>query len=75
MRAGVAQSGLASSVLFSLYVNDLPTPSSYVELAQYADDTALIAMSRDPSLLIGYLEACLGRLEVWLRNWRMAVNV
>jgi hypothetical protein len=33
MRAGVAQDGLISPVLFSLYVNDMPSPSHYVELA------------------------------------------
>jgi hypothetical protein len=37
MRAGVAQGGIVSPVLFSLYVNDIPTPSRHVQLAQYAD--------------------------------------
>jgi hypothetical protein len=46
-----------------------------VELAQYADDTALVATSRSPPLLVGYLEAYLGRLEHWLRDWRIAINV
>jgi hypothetical protein len=72
MRAGVAQGGLISPVLFSLYVNDIPTPSRHVELAQYAVGTALIATSRSPSLLFGYLEAYLGRLELWLWDWRTA---
>jgi hypothetical protein len=62
MRAGVVQGGLVSPVLFSMYVNDIPTPSRHVELAQYADDTAVVATSRSPSLLVGYLEAYLGRL-------------
>jgi hypothetical protein len=75
MWAGVAQGGIVSPVLFSLYVNDIPTPSRHVELAQYADDTALIGTSRDPSLLVGYLEAYLGRLELWLRSWRIPINV
>jgi hypothetical protein len=75
MRAGVAQGGLLSPVLFSPYVNNIPTPSRHVELAQYADDTALVATSRSPSLLVGYLEAYLGRLERWLRDWRIAINV
>jgi retron-type reverse transcriptase len=68
MWAGVEQGGIVSPVLFSLYVNDIPTSSRHVELAQYADDTALTATSRDPSLLVGYLEAYLGRLELWLRK-------
>jgi hypothetical protein len=32
MRAGVVQGGLISPVLFSMYVNDIPTPSHHVEL-------------------------------------------
>jgi hypothetical protein len=74
MRAGVVQGGLVSPVLFSLYVNDISTPSRHVELAQYADDTALVATSRSPSLLVGYLEVYLDRLERWLRDWRIAIN-
>jgi hypothetical protein len=62
-------------LLFTLYVNDTPTPSRHVDLAQYADDTALIATSHSPSLLVGYLEDYLGRLERWLRDWRIAINV
>jgi hypothetical protein len=60
-------------VLFSLYVNDNTLPPRRV--AQYADDTALVATSRSPSLLVGYLEAYLGRLERWLRDLRIAINV
>jgi hypothetical protein len=75
LRAGVAQGGLVSPVLFRLYVNDIPTPSRHVELAQYADDTALVATSRSPLLLVGYLEAYLGRLEHWLRDLRIAIDV
>jgi hypothetical protein len=75
MRAGVAQGELVSPVLFSLYVNDIPVPYRHVELAQYADDTVLVATSRSPSLIVGYLEAYLGRLERWLGDWRTAINV
>jgi hypothetical protein len=73
--AAVAQDGLVSPVLFSLYVNNIPTPSRHVELAQHADDTAPVVTSRSPLLLFGYLEAYLGRLERWLRDWRIAINV
>jgi len=41
MRAGVAQGGLISPVLFSLYV-DMPSLSHHVELALYVDDMAII---------------------------------
>jgi hypothetical protein len=69
MLAGMAQAGLVSPVVFSLYVNDMPTPFLHAELALYADDTALLATSHSPSILVGYLETYLSRLE------RIAVNV
>jgi hypothetical protein len=37
----------------------MPTPSHHVELALYVDDTAIIAMSRTPTLLVNYLESYL----------------
>jgi hypothetical protein len=75
MRAGVAQGGLISPVLFSLYVNDMPTPSRHVELALYADDTAVIATSKKPNLLVSYLESYLRDLQRWLSEWRISINV
>jgi hypothetical protein len=62
-------------VLFSLYENDIPTPSRHVELALYADDTALEATFRSPSPIVKYLEAYLCRLEHWLQDWRISINV
>ena len=56
MRAGVAQGGLIFLVRFSLYVKDKPSPSQHVGLALYADDTAIIATSCKPTLLVSYLE-------------------
>jgi hypothetical protein len=75
MRAGAAHGGLISPVLFSLYVNDMPVPSHHVELVLYADDTAVIATSRKPALLVSYLESYLAELVLWLRRWRIAINV
>jgi hypothetical protein len=75
MHAGVAQGGIISPVLFSLYVNDMPSPSRHVELALYTDDTAIIATSREPTLLVKYLETYLSDLERWLSEWRIAINV
>ena len=75
MRAGVAQGGLISHILYSLYVNNMPSPSHHIELALYADDTAIIAMSRKPTLLVSYLESYLNDLQRWLSEWRIAINV
>jgi len=73
MRAAVAQVGLTSPVLFSLY--DMSLPSHQVELALYADDTAIIAASSKLSVLFSYLESYLNDLQRWLSEWRIAINV
>jgi hypothetical protein len=75
MRAGVAQGGLISPVLFNLYVNDMPSPSHHVDLALYADGTAIIATSRKPTLLASYLESYLNDLQRRLCDGRIAINV
>jgi hypothetical protein len=75
MRAGVAQGGLISPVLFILYANDIPTPSRHVELALYADDTAIIDTSRQPTLLVSYLQTYVSVLQWWLAEWRNAINI
>ena len=74
MKSGVAQGGLIPPIL-SLYVNDMISPSHHVELALYADDTAIIATSRKPTLLVSYLESYLNDLQRWLSEWRIAINV
>jgi hypothetical protein len=74
MRVGVAQGGLISPVLLSLYFN-MPSPSHHVELALYADDTAIIATSRKPTQLVSYLESYLSDLQRWLSEWRIAIDV
>ena len=75
MRARVVQGGLISPVLFRLYVYDMPPPSHHVELALYAEDTAIIATSRKPTLLVSYLRSYLKNLKRWLSDWKIAINV
>jgi hypothetical protein len=75
MRAGVAQDGLISPVVFSLYFNDVPSTSHHVKLALYAEDTTIISTSRKPALLVSYLESYLNELQRWLSEWRIAINV
>jgi hypothetical protein len=44
-------------------------------LALYADDTAIIATSRKPTLLVSYLLSYLNDLQRRLGEWRIAINV
>ena len=62
-------------MLFTLYVNDIPIPCRHDELAQYADNTALVATSGTTKLLVKYLETHLIAFEFWLREWRIVIHV
>jgi hypothetical protein len=44
-------------------------------LALHADDTAVIATSRKPTLLVIYLESYLNDRQRLLSEWRIAINV
>ena len=54
---------MISPVLFSLYVNDMPSSLHHVELALYADNTAIIAIFRKLTPLVSYLESNLNDLQ------------
>ena len=71
----MAQGGMISPVLLSLHVNDTHPFSHLVELALYADETAIISTSRKPTLLVSYLETYLNYLQQCLSEWRIAINV
>lgn len=75
IRAGVAHGGFISPVHFILYVTVMPASSYHVELAYYGDDTAIIATSRNPTLLDSYLELYFNDRKRWLSEWRIAINV
>ena len=53
----------------------MPKPAHPVELDIYADDTAIIATSRTPVLLVSYLQSYLSQLERRLTEWRIAINI
>lgn len=74
MRAVMTQGGLISHFLFSLYVNDMSSPSHHLELHLYAIDTTIISTSRKLSLLVSYLELFLNDLQRWLNEWRIVIN-
>jgi hypothetical protein len=53
----------------------MPSPSHHVELALYADNTAIIATSRKPTLLVSYLESYLNDVQRLLSEMRIGINV
>ncbi|GBP90906.1 Probable RNA-directed DNA polymerase from transposon BS [Eumeta japonica] len=74
IRAGVPQGSTLSPLLYSAYVNDIPRPSTGVQLALFADDTALYIRSNSLGNILPRLQRAIVELTQWLRLWRINVN-
>ena len=75
LRRGVPQGSVLGPVLFSLYINDLPTflPAS-VKTSLYADDLAIWASSPKVECATAVVQAALNRLVEWSSKWRLPLN-
>ncbi|GBP88540.1 Probable RNA-directed DNA polymerase from transposon BS [Eumeta japonica] len=71
IRAGVPQGSSLSPLLYSAYTNDIPRPSSGVQLALFADDTALFYRNRYRESIARYLQRAVDELGQWFRLWRI----
>lgn len=74
IRAGVPQGSILGPTLFNIYINDIPRPEG-VELALFADDTAVIAQSWHAEEASEALQSALDILEEWYTLWRIKINV
>ena len=74
-KARVPQGSILSSLLFLIYVNDLPTPHhKQNSLSQFADDTAQWAFSRNVQIAAKLLQLDLLTLAMWYAKWRIKLN-
>ena len=63
------------SVLFLIYVNDLPAPHhNQNSLSQFADDTAQWAFSLSVRIAAKLLQQDLLKLAMWCAKWRIKLN-
>ena len=75
VRRGVPQGSVLGSVLFSLFINDLPAslPSS-VSCFLYADDLAIWSSSPSFPTAVEATQGALFRLERWSEYWCLPLN-
>ncbi|GBP83896.1 Probable RNA-directed DNA polymerase from transposon BS [Eumeta japonica] len=67
IRAGVLQGFTLSPLLYSAYINDIPRPSTGVQLALFADDTAHFLRSNCLQNILPRLQRAIDELTQWLR--------
>ncbi|GBP08777.1 Probable RNA-directed DNA polymerase from transposon BS [Eumeta japonica] len=65
IRAGVPQGSALSPILYSAYTNDIPRPTSSVQLVLFADDTALFFRSRTRRSIFRHLPKAIDELGQW----------
>ena len=72
---GVPQGSCLGPLLFLVYINDLPRAVKNSTTSMYADDTSLCFKSKDLSRLNEALNEDLSRLDAWLINNKLSLNV
>ena len=73
IRAGVPQGSINGPSLFNIYINDFPQTRGCT-LAQFADDTAIIATSKSSNKAMIKVQTALKEVEDWCCDWRVKIN-
>ena len=75
LHAGVPQGAILSPLLFSIYVNDIPSCTSLSGSTNlFADDTSLFVADQSVSTLSTKLQICVDSLSKWFDSWLLTVN-
>jgi hypothetical protein len=74
IQAGVPQGSVLGPILYNLYTRDFPRRNG-TQVCLFADDTALIATSRDPKLAVKNTGALLNDFCSWFESWRIRINI
>lgn len=72
--AGLAQGTCLSPVLYALFVADIPRGSDAMQIALFADDTAIYTSARRSNIIVSRLNNSLTRLQQYFHKWKIKIN-
>ena len=71
---GVPQGSILGPLLFSIYINDLPTCLKHTSVTLFADDTALYCSAKSSTELQQMLNEDLASVAEWLNDHKLTLN-
>lgn len=71
--AGLAQGTCISSILYALYIADMPVVNE-TEASLYADDTAVYTSAKQTKTIITRLNESLATLQHFFNRWKIKIN-
>ena len=74
MTCGVPQGSCLGPLLFSLFVNDLPTVLTTADITLYADDSTPFQSGHNARLISDKLQLDLSKVELWVAKNRLVLN-
>jgi endonuclease/exonuclease/phosphatase (EEP) superfamily protein YafD len=71
--SGVPQGAVLSPTLYNFFTHDFPTANN-VEVALFADDTAVYCTSEDPNVIVRELQTALNAINEYFTTWKVKIN-